>query len=151
MCPVISGASNSLWSHGLQPAGLLCPWKCLGKNAGVGCHALLQRIFLTQGSNLNLLCLLHWKEGSLPLPPPGKPSIQREENEVNVHSVSWDSYGLLTLNLPNKHWQPDLYPRGKSVQAFSKGIWPTQEESPKMTEGGNSLTIAQPDLTSHCE
>ena len=27
----------------------------LGKNAGVDCHSLLQRIFLTQGSNLGLL------------------------------------------------------------------------------------------------
>ena len=26
-----------------------------GKNTGMGCHALLQRIFLTQGSNLGLL------------------------------------------------------------------------------------------------
>ena len=31
-----------------------------GKNTGVGCHALLQGIFLTQGSNLRLLRLLHW-------------------------------------------------------------------------------------------
>ena len=44
-----------------------------GKNTGVGCHALLQRIFLTQGSNLHLLCLLHWQEGSLPLTPSGNP------------------------------------------------------------------------------
>ena len=29
-----------------------------GKNTGVGCHFLLQGIFLTQGSNLHLLCLL---------------------------------------------------------------------------------------------
>ena len=29
------------------------------KNTGVGCHALLQGIFLTQGFNLRLLCLLH--------------------------------------------------------------------------------------------
>ena len=36
----------------------------LGKNTGVGCHAL-QRIFLTQGSNLHLLCLLHWQVDSL--------------------------------------------------------------------------------------
>ena len=28
----------------------------------VGCHFLLQVIFLTQGSNLHLLCLLHWQE-----------------------------------------------------------------------------------------
>ena len=44
-----------------------------GKNTGVGSQALLQRIFLTQGSNLSLLHLLHWKVGSLPLVPPGKP------------------------------------------------------------------------------
>ena len=31
------------------------------KNIGVGCHALLQGIFLTQGSNPCLLCLLHWQ------------------------------------------------------------------------------------------
>ena len=30
-----------------------------GKNTRVDCHALLQEIFLTQGSNLHLLCLLH--------------------------------------------------------------------------------------------
>ena len=29
---------------------LLCPWDSPGKNTGVGCHALLQGIFLTQGS-----------------------------------------------------------------------------------------------------
>ena len=44
-----------------------------GKNTGVGCHALLQGIFLIQGSNLCLLCLLHWQAGSLSLAPPGKP------------------------------------------------------------------------------
>ena len=39
----------------------------------MGCHALLQGIFPTQGSNLRLLSLLHWQAGSLPLAPPGKP------------------------------------------------------------------------------
>ena len=34
---------------------LLCPWNSPGKNTGVGSHSLLQRIFLTQGSNLGLL------------------------------------------------------------------------------------------------
>ena len=38
-----------------------------GKNTGVGCHALLQGVFLTQGLNPHLLCLLHWQVGSLPL------------------------------------------------------------------------------------
>ena len=38
-----------------------------------GLHFLLQGIFLTQGSNPHLLCLLHWQVVSLPLAPPGKP------------------------------------------------------------------------------
>ena len=44
-----------------------------GKNTGVGCHAILQGIFPTQGSNLSLLCLLHWQVDSLSLAPPAKP------------------------------------------------------------------------------
>ena len=32
-----------------------CPWDFPGKNTGVGCHFLLQEIFLTQGLNLGLL------------------------------------------------------------------------------------------------
>ena len=43
-----------------------------GTNTGVGCHALLQGIFLTQGLNLRLLCLLHWQASSLPLALPEK-------------------------------------------------------------------------------
>ena len=42
---------------GLYPARLLCPWASPGQNTGVGCHALLQGIFLTQGSKLRLSCL----------------------------------------------------------------------------------------------
>ena len=42
-------ASNSLCSHGMEPARLLCPWNSPGKSSGVGCHSLLQGIFLTQG------------------------------------------------------------------------------------------------------
>ena len=34
---------------------LLQPWDFLGKSTGVGCHFLLQGIFLTQGSNPGLL------------------------------------------------------------------------------------------------
>ena len=43
--------SNSVWLHWLYPTRLLCPWNSPGKNTGVGCHALLQGIFPTQGSN----------------------------------------------------------------------------------------------------
>ena len=49
----------TLQPHELWPATLLCPWDSPGKNTGVGCHALLQGIFPTHGSNTRLLCLLH--------------------------------------------------------------------------------------------
>ena len=54
-----------------------------GKNTGVGCHALLQGIFLTQGWHLHLLCLLHWQEGSSPRAPPRKP-LQRLTMKVKT-------------------------------------------------------------------
>ena len=63
---------DSLQPYGLWPARFLCPWDSPGKNARVGCHALLQGIFPIQGLNPSLLFLLHWEVGSLPLAPPGK-------------------------------------------------------------------------------
>ena len=47
-------------AHGIFP----------GKNTGVGCHFLLQGIFLTQGSNPHLL---YWQANSLPLSHLGSP------------------------------------------------------------------------------
>ena len=43
----------TLWTAARQSGGLclLCPWDSPDKNAGVGCQALLQGIFLTQGSD----------------------------------------------------------------------------------------------------
>ena len=38
--------SDCLQAHGLQPTRLLCPWDSPSKNIGVGCHSLLQAIFL---------------------------------------------------------------------------------------------------------
>ena len=42
LCCVCSVISDSLRSHGLQPARLLGPQNSSGKNTGVGCHFLLQ-------------------------------------------------------------------------------------------------------------
>ena len=41
--------AQSYPSHGLWPIRLLCPLSSPGNNTGVGCHFLLQGIFLTQG------------------------------------------------------------------------------------------------------
>ena len=48
-----------------EPTTFLRPWDFSCKNTGVGCHFLLQGIFLTRGLNLGLLCLLHWQAESL--------------------------------------------------------------------------------------
>ena len=58
-----------------------------GKNPGVSFHALPQGIFPTQGSNLGLLCLLHWQEVSLPLASPliGRKN-NKQENKKKVES-----------------------------------------------------------------
>ena len=39
----------------VTPWTVACPWDSPGKNAGVGCHFLLQGIFLTQESSIRLL------------------------------------------------------------------------------------------------
>ena len=57
-----SGCAQTLFCLTLQPPGLqptqaLCPWDYPGKNTGVGCHFLLQGLFLTQGSNSSLRSL----------------------------------------------------------------------------------------------
>ena len=61
------------------PTRLLWPWDYPGKNTGVGCHFLLQRIFLTQESNPCLLCLLHWQADSLPLSHLGSPRVLTQQ------------------------------------------------------------------------
>ena len=52
---LVSQSCPTLRPHGLQPARFLCLWNSLGKNTGVGCHSLFQKIFPTQRSNPGLL------------------------------------------------------------------------------------------------
>ena len=75
----------TLWIVALQAPR---PWGSPGKNTAVGCHFLLQGIFLTQGSDTGLSCLLHWQVGSLPLVSSGKP-----EKIAGVLSLGQDAAG----------------------------------------------------------
>ena len=47
--------SDCLRPYGLWSTRLLCPWDPPGKDTRMGCHFLLQRIFLSQGLNPRLL------------------------------------------------------------------------------------------------
>ena len=65
LCQSVSSVLFDSWQpHRLWPVRLLCLWDSPGKNTAVGCHFLLQGIFLTQGLNLQVL---HWQIDSLPL------------------------------------------------------------------------------------
>ena len=75
LCSVASVMSNSLRPYGL--------WNFPGKSTRVGCHALLQRIFLTERLNLRLLCLLHAGD-FLPTEPPGEPKVNWEGRNKTV-------------------------------------------------------------------
>ena len=57
-CLVANWCLILLWPRGLLFARLLCQWDFSGKSTGVGCHSLLEGIFLTQELNL---CLLNWR------------------------------------------------------------------------------------------
>jgi len=70
-CWVARLCRTLLWPHGLQPARLLCPWDFPGKNIGVGCHSLLQGIFLTQGLNQGL--------------PPCRQILYHLSHQGNIH------------------------------------------------------------------
>ena len=67
------------------------------QNIGVGCHSLLQGIFLTQGLNPGLL---HYRQDSLPSEPPGKPP-----------NLKWPKNSSVT---PKKHLWMQL-PRSSST------------------------------------
>ena len=55
-CYLRACAAVSEQPHGLQSARLFCLWNSPGKKTIVGCHFLLQGIFLTQISNPSLMC-----------------------------------------------------------------------------------------------
>ena len=59
----------------------------------MGCHFLLQGIFLTQGLNPCLLHLQHWQADSLPLAPPGKP-LYTTISVLYLKWIYWNEFKL---------------------------------------------------------
>ena len=100
-----SVVSDSLWPCGLKHSRLLHPWDSPGKNTGVGCHFLLQGIFLTQGSNPGLL---HYRQTLSPLSH--HPTSQSwSKSALNIHwkdwCWSWSSNTLATWFEELNHWK----------------------------------------------
>ena len=68
-CCACAQLLSCVWLFANQWTELLSAWDFPGKSTGVGCCFLLQGIFLTQGLNPHLLCLLCWQADYLPLYP----------------------------------------------------------------------------------
>ena len=101
----------SVWGRGLTKTGRLLmfllssvcvcsvmfnslrPHEFPDKNIRVGCYFLLQGIFLTQGSNLYLLHLLHWQADSLPLCHLGRLLLSYDEKLIE--NWRWINVDLL--------------------------------------------------------
>ena len=93
--------SDSLQCHGHVACQFPLSMRFSGKNTGVGCHAFLQVIFLTQGLNPCLLSLLHWQAGSLPIAPPKKPWhswLLTPRAESSYLESVWSSLTLLKVS-----------------------------------------------------
>ena len=104
-CSVVSGSLRTPWTvaHqtppsmgfssnvGLQTTRFLRPQNFPGKSTGVGCHLLLQRLFLTQGSNPGLS---HCRQTLYCLSHQGSPQIQ---NTGFLYSLVRSTLHLISL------------------------------------------------------
>ena len=89
-----------------------------GKNTGMGRHALLQGIFLTQGSNPHLFGLLPRQAGSLPWAPPGKPRDWR-------NSAKWMRFAHSQNVQPNRCNKYNKWVKGQAaLGAYITGSHP---------------------------
>ena len=81
----------TLWAVAYQAPW---PWDSSNKNTAVGCHALLQGIFPTQGWNLHLPASPALQKDSLPTEPPRKPISKFTEAVVGLSTCSIQTVSL---------------------------------------------------------
>ena len=93
--------SDSLWSYGLKPTRLLCPWDSPGKNTGM--------FFIPPSGDLPDPGMESESRVSLPLAPPAMPLAPWQEREIGKCRKSrspllpwFNSLGLEDCNWNNK-------------------------------------------------
>ena len=102
-----------------SPPGFSNPWNFLGKSTGVGCHFLLQGIFLTQGSNLGL-CIVGRRFTVW---------ATRESQKSESHSVVSDSLWPHGLYSP---WNTPGQNTGVGSLSLLQGIFLTRGLNPRL-------------------
>ena len=102
----------------------------------MGCHFLLQGIFLIQGSNP---CLLHWQVDSLPSELPGKPALYLRYIQfsfVHYTSIKLDIKGSIYLQMGWEEGQGPL--RGAETfmgERYYSGVPTSKLERAKQEQG----------------
>ena len=143
VCCVLTRFSHVwLCNHSIEACQASLSMWILRQGTRVGCHALLQGIFLTQGLNPLLLGLLLWQAGSLPLATPGKPlntqstwqmsSTVANNKEVcgHVHFSHWTqvSLGQRLFRVipgfpPRRSLGPAFWMEGTTTRGFWVYLW----------------------------
>ena len=108
-----SAESGSFQPHGLWPTRLLCPWDFPGRSTGVGCHALFQGIFPTQGWNLSFL---HCRQTLYHLSHQGSPrdnasELLNDSKEISDNDSQFDIWKQANpsgLSLLKRNWKPSI-------------------------------------------
>ena len=114
------------------PGSSLRLWNFPGKNIRVGCHCLLQGIFLTQGSNPSFLCLLLWQVGSFNTsttweaqthqgPTINKTKIQSTDQEKNIYKRC-NQQGLNFQHIQTAHTARYQKQTNNSMKKMGRGL-----------------------------
>ena len=107
------GNGNPLFE---TPWTVLCQVPLFMELSRVGCHFLLQGIFLTQELNPSLLHLLHWQVDSLPLHYLGSPLIHTINSKfkwhhhiclVNIQNVIKSSNTVVSILKKRHQWEAE--------------------------------------------
>ena len=99
-CLVTKLCLTLLWPQGLQPTRLLCPWDFPGKNIGMDCHFLRQRILIQVLNHVSCIAGRFFTAE-----PPGKPIwILKKLNPPVIYKWPlflswWGNWGRENLNI----------------------------------------------------
>ena len=126
----------TLWPHGLEPTRLLSLWDFPGKNTGMGCRFLLQRIFPTQGSNSSSSALVG---RFFTMESPGKPLTWTAAHQTSLSFTI--SQSLLNSYLLSWWCHPTIWssvlPFSSFLQSFpASGSFPVSQ---LFVSGGQSI------------
>ena len=109
LCPwlILLALPHPSRRHGTEGCRVLCPCAFPGKSTGVGCHFLLQRIFLTPGLTLGLphcrQLLYHLSHQGSPEPP--RSTMEMSLQTLVLHEVVARLTGLKHVNCICKYPQ----------------------------------------------